>query len=144
MLCGGHHSCPSSSFCNLSALYAQGYVAVWSQNDTSMSCEPVGTPYPPAWLKAMALTLTIVGIPTVSTLGALFWYKTRVQLRRRWQRERELMKHRAKGVPSGGPATIVVTDVEGYSGGLLHSHAHCVPDNVQALYVSCVVAESNY
>eukprot|EP00878_Enallax_costatus_P040647 GHUV01046981.1.p1 GENE.GHUV01046981.1~~GHUV01046981.1.p1 ORF type:complete len:142 (+),score=21.19 GHUV01046981.1:273-698(+) len=55
------------------------------------------------------------GLMLLLVVGLVVWLRVTVQLRRKWQREKELMKNRLKGVPNGGPASIVVTDVESYS-----------------------------
>jgi hypothetical protein len=54
----------------------------------------------------------------LAAVALLMWLKLTVQLRRRWLREKELQKNRLRGVPAEGSASIVVTDVESYSGWL--------------------------
>lgn len=97
-------------------VHAQGYVAVWSRNGTIMSCESAPERTTPKWVNGVGAGMSSGGFWVLVALGSLVWYKHRVQFRRKWQRERELMKDRGRGVPSGSAATIVVTDVEGYSG----------------------------
>jgi hypothetical protein len=55
------------------------------------------------------LLLTAIGLLVLGSRWALF--------RVRWLREAELKKRRGMGLPKeGGSLTVVVTDVEGYSG----------------------------
>ncbi len=70
----------------------------------------------------------------LAAAGLLVWLRMAVQLRPRWQREKELNENRKKGMPVGGPATIVVTDIEKYSGMSCRALPWCT-----ALLVYCLV-----
>jgi hypothetical protein len=61
--------------------------------------------------------MSVSGAMLLAAVALLVWMRMAVALRPRWRREKELHEHRKKGVPCGGPATIVVTDIEAYSGG---------------------------
>eukprot|EP00775_Hariotina_reticulata_P005596 gene5596-5834_t len=91
-----------------------GYHEVWSNNPTSLSCEPDVYALP-SWVVPLAAILFAAGCLLLAAVGLLVWLKFTVQLRRRWLREKELHKNRLKGVPAEGSASIVVTDVESYS-----------------------------
>eukprot|EP00775_Hariotina_reticulata_P005600 gene5600-5838_t len=91
-----------------------GYHDVWSNNNTSLSCEP-DVHALPSWVVPLAATLFAAGCLLLAAVGLLVWLKFTVQLRRRWLREKELHKNRLRGVPAQGSASIVVTDVESYS-----------------------------
>lgn len=93
----------------------QGFTEVWSDAHTVLTCEPAANTMP-AWVIPTAATVTTIGIIFLAIVALLAWYRIAVQLRRRWQREKEVLLCRQKGVPNGGQASIVVTDVEGYSG----------------------------
>lgn len=94
----------------------QGYQAVWSNNSTVLKCEPSQGSVLAPWFIPTAVIATVIGICLLGAVGLLVWLRVTILLRWKWQRERDLLKYRQKGVPNGGPATIVVTDVEGYSG----------------------------
>jgi hypothetical protein len=110
----------------------QGFRAVWLNNGTKLTC--VAAPdAPPAWVTPVTALLCIIGVLLLAGVALFVWLRMTVQLRPRWQREKELVENRKKGVPSGGPATIVVTDIERYSGGLPVDYAF--PDRV--VYCGC-------
>lgn len=96
---------------------AQGYHEVWSNNRTVLSCEHDVYALP-SWVVPLAATLFAAGCLLLAAVALLVWLKLTVQLRRRWLREKELQKNRLRGVPAEGSASIVVTDVESYSGWL--------------------------
>jgi len=68
---------------------------------------PVGT--------ITAIVGSAAGLLLLAAVGLLVWLRLVVQLRPKWQREKELLANRRKGVPCGAPATIVVTDIEQFS-----------------------------
>eukprot|EP00775_Hariotina_reticulata_P011064 gene11064-11220_t len=93
----------------------EGYFEVWSSNGARLSCEknrPVGVP---SWLTPLIAGMGVLGLLLLAVASLLIWFRMAVRLKRRWQREKELNKHRQLGLPSGCPASIVVTDVENYS-----------------------------
>eukprot|EP00775_Hariotina_reticulata_P005277 gene5277-5512_t len=91
----------------------QGYFEVWSQGHTVLSCKVVPAEVP-LWVPLVTSLCGAVILLAAAT-ALLLAVKMMAQLKRKWQREAELKKNRLKGMPSGGPATIVVTDVEKYS-----------------------------
>lgn len=103
----------------------QGHHAVWSANNTILDCEPDASDLLPAWVIPIAVVVCLSGILLLVAVGLLVWLKLTVQLRRKWQREKELNTNRLKGVPNGGTAAIVVTDVEKYSGTTRCQWQHC-------------------
>jgi hypothetical protein len=93
----------------------QGYHAVWRRNNTLLYCEPDSNPSNSV---AIAIAVSLIGgLLLLAAMALWVWLRMTLQLRPRWQRDKELKEHRKKGVPCGGPATIVVTDIECYSGG---------------------------
>jgi hypothetical protein len=103
----------------------QGFRAAWLSNGTKLTC--IAAPgAAPAWVTPVTALLCIVGVLLLAGVALFVWLRMTVQLRPRWQREKELVENRKKGVPSGGPATIVVTDIAGFSG-------QCVGDGVGLL-----------
>ncbi|WIA12661.1 hypothetical protein OEZ85_006309 [Tetradesmus obliquus] len=92
----------------------EGFRAVWLSNGTRLTCEAMpGTAA--AWVTPVTALLCVIGVALLAAVGLFVWLRMTVQLRPRWQREKELAENRKKGVPSGGPATIVVTDIECFS-----------------------------
>lgn len=71
---------------------------------------------PPPFVVPLSAALTTTFVLLLAATSLIVWMKLTVQLRRKWQREKELKSNRLKGVPRGGPVAIVVTDVQGYSG----------------------------
>lgn len=96
----------------------QGFHAVWSANNTVLVCKPDATDDLPPWVIPIAVVVCLTGILLLAAVGLLVWLKLTVQLRRKWLRDKELNNNRLKGVPNGGSAAIVVTDVEKYSGNI--------------------------
>lgn len=99
----------------LLALRPQGFQETWDKNTTSLACIP-NTATAPEWLPSVIAALSVFGSLLLLVAALLVWFRMAVQLRSKWQREKELNKHRQLGVPQGCLATIVVTDVEHYSG----------------------------
>ncbi len=95
-----------------------GYREVWSRNDTHLQCELVPRS---AALPAWAYVFVALGVVLALLAAAIALVGSRwVLFRSRWAREMELKRKRAKGLPkSGGAVSIVVTDIEGYSGARL-------------------------
>eukprot|EP00775_Hariotina_reticulata_P004663 gene4663-4916_t len=91
-----------------------GYHGVWQHNNTLLYCEPDQS-NSNSMAIAIAVSL-ITGVLLLAAMALWVWLRMTLQLRPRWQREKELNEHRKKGMPCGGPATIVVTDIECYSG----------------------------
>jgi hypothetical protein len=98
-------------------LLLQGFVEVWREAGTLLSCEPESPPSQPPWVQSLIEAMSVSGAMLLAAVALLVWMRMAVALRPRWRREKELAEHRKKGVPCGGPATIVVTDIEAYSGG---------------------------
>lgn len=94
----------------------QGYHDVWSNDHTTLSCKLDTPSKMPEWVMPIAVVLSVTGFMLLAAVALMVWLRMTVSLRKRWQRDKELMRSRLKGVPNGGPASIVVTDVEGYSG----------------------------
>lgn len=94
----------------------QDYNAIWSQNNTVLACVHTTSTVLPPWLIPLAVVFSFLLVTLMTAAALVVWLRVKVLLRRRWQREKELLKNRLKGVPNGGPASIVVTDVESYSG----------------------------
>ncbi|WIA32818.1 hypothetical protein OEZ86_006000 [Tetradesmus obliquus] len=92
----------------------EGHRAVWLNNGTKLTCEAMPDA-PAAWVTPVTALLCVIGVALLAAVGLFVWLRMTVQLRPRWQREKELAENRKKGVPSGGPATIVVTDIECFS-----------------------------
>jgi hypothetical protein len=96
-----------------------GSTPQWSRGGTRLQCVPAAGI--PAWgwvLVAVAAMLTVLGAAALA-LGSRWEL-----MRSRWLREAELKRKRAEGMPAGGARlTVVVTDVEGYSGGGLGTGA---------------------
>lgn len=97
-------------------LVLQGYHAVWSQGGTVLECIQDTKAILAPWFIPTAVVVSFIVLSILIAVALMVWLRMTVQLRRKWQREQELMKNRLKGVPNGGPASIVVTDVESYSG----------------------------
>lgn len=93
----------------------QGYAPSWSQNNTLLTCLPKSYSNTLSPTVITAITASAAGVLLLAAVGLLVWLRLAVQLRPRWQREKELAAHRKMGVPCGSPATIVVTDIEHYS-----------------------------
>lgn len=91
----------------------QGFHAVWKSN--RLTCQPEASTYP-VWVVPIAVVLSVVGCMLLAAAGLLVWFRMAVQLRMRWHREQEIRVHKKLGMPSTGLATIVVTDIEQYSG----------------------------
>eukprot|EP00775_Hariotina_reticulata_P011161 gene11161-11311_t len=92
----------------------KGFHEIWDKNTTALACIP-DTSTAPEWLTALIATLSVFGFLLLMAAALLVWFRMAVQLRNKWHREKELNRHRQLGVPQGGLATIVVTDVEQYS-----------------------------
>lgn len=91
----------------------QGYAPSWSQNNTLLTCTPKSFALPVGTITA--IVSGVAGLLLLAAVGLLVWLRLVVQLRPKWQREKELLANRRKGVPCGAPATIVVTDIEDFS-----------------------------
>eukprot|EP00878_Enallax_costatus_P015458 GHUV01016192.1.p1 GENE.GHUV01016192.1~~GHUV01016192.1.p1 ORF type:complete len:446 (+),score=127.76 GHUV01016192.1:4890-6227(+) len=104
--------CMTMCCCTCSCL--QGYREVWTSHHTSLTCVHA-TSSAPAWTVPVTVVASVVGFMLLAGLLLWVWFKMMLQLRRKWQREKELLKNRQRGVPHGGPAAVVVTDVEKYS-----------------------------
>ncbi|KAI8463865.1 MAG: nucleotide cyclase [Monoraphidium minutum] len=91
----------------------QGYTPAWRVNGTVLICEAEVPRGRPGWEWA----LVALGVVGVALLAALLLLGSRWQVfRSRWMREAELQRKRARGPPQGGGfASVVVTDIEGYS-----------------------------
>jgi hypothetical protein len=94
----------------------QGFVEVWREDGTLLTCEPEAAPSQPPWVSSLIEAMSVSGAMLLAAVALLVWMRMAVALRPRWRREKELNEHRKKGVPCGGPATIVVTDIQAYSG----------------------------
>jgi hypothetical protein len=115
---------PGTQLWDLSPAYYQfrncrclpGFYERWSNNDTQLTCEAVARG---AMLPAWTWVLVALGVVLALLAGAIALLGSRwVLFRSRWAREMELKRKRARGPPkSGGPVSVVVTDIEGYSGG---------------------------
>lgn len=81
-----------------------------------LSCKPMPRPQKPPWVQSLIEAMSVSGAMLFAAVGLLVWLRVVVQLSPRWRREKELQQHRKQGMPCGGPATIVVTDIERYSG----------------------------
>ncbi|KAF6255371.1 hypothetical protein COO60DRAFT_215437 [Scenedesmus sp. NREL 46B-D3] len=92
----------------------EGFRAVWLSNGTKLTCVAAADPAP-SWVIPVTALLCVLGALLLAGVALFVWLRMAVQLRPRWQREKELVENRKKGVPSGCPATIVVTDIERYS-----------------------------
>eukprot|EP00775_Hariotina_reticulata_P010840 gene10840-10996_t len=92
-----------------------GFQPVWNSNGTVLTCEADPAKSVPGWVVPFSATMFACVMLLVLAAVLLLWFKFAVQLKRKWQREKELKLHRQQGVPIGGPATIVVTDVEQFS-----------------------------
>ncbi|KAF8059749.1 CSN6 [Scenedesmus sp. PABB004] len=93
-----------------------GFDELWLQDGTLLVCLP--QPPPPArppWLAGVIEAAAVAGSLLLASAALLAWLRTAVALRPRWRREQELAAHRAAGMPAGGPASLVVTDIESYS-----------------------------
>lgn len=92
----------------------EGFVAEWTRGDTHLTCKPARSGAVPPW------TWAVVALGAVGLLlaGALLCVGSRwVLFKSRWLREAELRRKRAKGLPrAGAQFSVVVTDIEGYSG----------------------------
>jgi hypothetical protein len=99
----------------LLALCLQGFQESWDKNTTSLACIP-DTAKAPEWLPSLIAALSVFGCLLLVVAALLVWFRMAVQLRNKWHREKELNRHRQLGVPQGCLASIVVTDVEHYSG----------------------------
>jgi hypothetical protein len=93
-----------------------GFREVWTRNGTHLACEanPKSQPLPPwAWVfVALGAVLAVLAAAILSLGSRLVLFRTR------WAREMELKRKRARGSPKGGGTiSVVVTDIEGYSGG---------------------------
>jgi hypothetical protein len=91
----------------------QGFEPSWSSNNTVLTCVPAAPIPGPSWAVALIVATCVSGAMLLCAVGLLVWLRMTVQLRPRWQREKELAEARRRGMPAGGPATIVVTDIEG-------------------------------
>ncbi|WIA42187.1 hypothetical protein OEZ86_009450 [Tetradesmus obliquus] len=92
-----------------------GFVEVWCQGGTQLTCEPESPPSQPPWVRSLIEAVAASGAMLLAAAALLVWMRLAVALRPRWRREKELAEARRRGVPCGGPATIVVTDIEAYS-----------------------------
>jgi hypothetical protein len=92
-----------------------GYQETWTRNRTRLSCDAArAAPLPPwTWvLVALGAVLALLAV-SIAMLGSRL-----LLFRSRWAREIELKRKRARGPPKGGGViSVVVTDIEGYSGG---------------------------
>eukprot|EP00775_Hariotina_reticulata_P007361 gene7361-7572_t len=91
-----------------------GYREVWDGSHTSLSCQLLPPEALPAWVVPLAAALSS-GCILLAAVSLLVWLSMTARLRRKWQRDKELKRYRLQGLPTAGPASIVVTDVEGYS-----------------------------
>jgi hypothetical protein len=98
-------------------------VEVWREGGTLLSCEPELPPRQPPWVQSLIEAMSVSGAMLLAAVALLVWMRMAVALRPRWRREKELNEHRKRGVPCGGPASIVVTDIEAYSGEARHCGA---------------------
>lgn len=107
---------PPNSVCPSDCTGVQGYREVWLNNNTLLTCQSSGQSAIPSWVIPVSVVLSVAALLMLVAMLLFIWLRMTVQLRPRWQREKELIENRKKGMPSGGPATIVVTDIECYSG----------------------------
>lgn len=91
----------------------------------------------------IAVVLSVVGAMLVAVAALLVWFRLAVQIKTKWQREQELTKHRQLGVPSSGLATIVVTDIEQYSG-TTRWVGRSAPGSVHEASVGCPYSAIGY
>lgn len=110
-----HWDLPPAYFQYYACQCLEGYIGTWSRNHTVLACDPKprGAGGLPAWawaLVALAGALALLA-------AALALLGSRVSnLRSRWVREAEHKRKRRAGPPRGGSrASVVVTDIEGYS-----------------------------
>lgn len=94
-------------------LWLQGYAPKWTFNDTVLTCTPKSSALPASAI--ISIAASVAGALLLAAVGLLVWLRLTVQLRPKWQREKQLLANRKKGVPCGTAASIVVTDVEQYS-----------------------------
>jgi len=97
----------------------QGYSVEWTGNGTVLACHTTSAEKKsrePPWAKPIAAGVSSASFTAMVGIALMVRLKMTGQLRRKWQREKELDKNRQKGVPTEGLVTIVVTDVERYSG----------------------------
>jgi len=97
----------------------QGYSVEWTDNGTVLACHTPSAEKKsrePPWAKPIAAGVSSASFTAMVGIALMVRLKMTGQLRRKWQREKELDKNRQKGVPTEGLVTIVVTDVERYSG----------------------------
>lgn len=102
---------------------AQGFSEQWSKNHTVLTCvakRGSGTALLP-WVAPVAAVFSVLGLLFLVAIAFAVSLGRAARLRRRWKRDKQLLRDRQKGVPAGGPATIVVTDVESYSGRFTHA-----------------------
>jgi hypothetical protein len=116
-----HSTTGASTICTHAVVAPQGFRAVWLNNGTKLTCLEAPEAAA-AWVTPVTALLCIIGVLLLAGVVLFVWLRMTVQLRPRWQREKELVENRKKGVPSSGPATIVVTDIECFSGELCVHH----------------------
>eukprot|EP00775_Hariotina_reticulata_P007249 gene7249-7462_t len=80
-----------------------------------MSCERDAVEQIPSWGVPLIAGLSVLGVLLLAAAALMVWFRMAVQLKNKWQRNKELDKHRQLGVPKQGLVSIVVTDVESYS-----------------------------
>jgi hypothetical protein len=89
----------------------EGYQAVWLAEGTKLVCEP--SKETAWWVKMLA---ALVGAALLLTLAAVIAAQVRrARYKPRWLRHQAIVRKRAAGVPRRGQASVVVTDIEGYS-----------------------------
>lgn len=99
--------------CLLLTCWLQGYAPRWTLNDTVLTCTPKSSSLPASAI--ISIAASAAGALLLAAVGLLVWLRLTVQLRPKWQREKQLLANRKKGVPCGAAASVVVTDVEQYS-----------------------------
>eukprot|EP00775_Hariotina_reticulata_P004431 gene4431-4686_t len=98
-----------------------GYTEEWTASGAVLTCiESSEAVVPtksrePSWAKPIAAGVSSASFTAMVGIALVVRLKMTGQLRRKWQREKELDKNRQRGVPTEGLISIVVTDVEGYS-----------------------------
>lgn len=85
----------------------------------SLAPQRLTTPFIAPWVRRLIIALSVV--VGLLLLALLAFATVSARMRMRWRpaalRRVQLMAKRAKGPPREGRVTVVVTDIEGYSGG---------------------------
>jgi len=75
----------------------QGYHSTWAKDHDRMTCEKDAAEQMPSWGVPLIAGLSVLGVLLLAAAALLVWFRMAVQLKNKWQRDKELNRHRQLG-----------------------------------------------